>query len=56
MFRIGLPFARPPRSQFDDCPHCHGHLSRIESFMDISSDKRVRIYKCEDCQRLTFDD
>lgn len=56
MFRIGLPFAPPTHSQSDKCPHCHGHLRRVESFTNIHSDKPVRIYKCADCQRLTFDD
>jgi hypothetical protein len=56
MFRIGLPLARLSHPQFEDCPHCHGHLSRIESFLDIRSDKPVRIFRCGDCQRITFDD
>jgi hypothetical protein len=56
MFRISFPSVRRPLSQFEACKYCDGHLTRVESFTNIHSDTPVRIYKCSDCQRLTFDD
>ncbi|MEY9124842.1 uncharacterized protein with PIN domain [Bradyrhizobium yuanmingense] len=56
MFRISSPPLQARQEQFDTCQHCNGRLTRIESFFNARIDKPVRIYKCADCQRLTWDD
>ena len=56
MLRIVSPPLQPRERQFDRCPHCSGQLNQVNSFLNTREDKRVRIFKCADCQKLTWDD
>ena len=56
MLRISSPNLQPAQGQFDTCPHCSGRLRRVESFLNTRIDRTVRVYKCADCQKLTWDD
>ena len=56
MLRTGPASLQPQQPQFTACPDCNGSLFRVQSFVDTSKNKPVRIYKCTDCQKLVWDD
>jgi uncharacterized protein with PIN domain len=53
---LGSPPLQPRHVQFESCPLCEGRLLRVESCFNPRADKMVRIYKCSDCHKLTWDD
>jgi uncharacterized protein with PIN domain len=56
MLRIISPALQPSQGQFNRCPHCGGRLNQVQSFLNTREDKPVRIFKCDGCQKLTWDD
>ncbi|WP_208617530.1 hypothetical protein [Bradyrhizobium arachidis] len=56
MLRISSPPLQARQEQFDTCSYCNDRLNKVESFLDTRNGKPVRIFKCTDCQKFTWDD
>lgn len=56
MIGLGSKLPPPRPTQFESCQHCGGYLLRADSFLHIATGKTIRVFKCTDCKKLTWDD